>query len=394
MSSAKPKVLFFANTDWYLANFRLGLAAHVRDQGCEVVIVSPPGPHGHRIEAAGFRWIKLPMARRSLNPIRELMLLWKLFRVYSAEKPDLVHNFTIKCVVYGGLVARLMGIKGNVASVDGLGFVFASSSALAQVLKPVVSELMRIGLGGNSSRVIVQNPDDFLAFKNAAMAAPHSIRLIVGSGVNTDHFCPRPDLPIWPRIRVLLASRLLWEKGLAEYVQAAEELKSRGYDAEFLIAGVPDPGNPGSVQVEEIEKWRAAGAVIPVGHIDDMAEFLRTVDIVVLPSFYREGVPRCLLEAASAGLPIVTTDMPGCRSAVDDGVTGFLIPPRDSRALANATAKLLDDASLRLRMGSAGRAKMLAEFDQRLVFDQTFALYRELSGDFTSSSIPCTQSPR
>lgn len=379
MVTRPMKVLFFANTEWYLFNFRLALAKHLRKRGVEVVMISPPGPYGKKLEEEGFRWIPVPMARRSLNPLREAWLLWKLIRIYQTEKPDIVHHFTIKCVVYGGLAARLVGIKGIVGAVAGMGFVFASSSALAVMLRPMVRVLLQIALGGKKCRLILQNPDDLNAFVSASIADPANVRLIAGSGVNTDRFSPTSKSSASEGSKkVLLAARLLWEKGIAEYIEAAQQLKTLGYSVDFLLAGEPDLGNPNSVQQEQVETWKQAGIIKPVGHVVDMAELLKSIDIMVLPSFYREGVPRSLIEAAAAGLPIVTTDAPGCRDIVENGVNGFLVPVRDSNALAEALRKILEDPALASRMGEAGRSKALAEFDERLVFEKTVKVYREL----------------
>lgn len=381
MNTGPMKVMFFANTEWYLFNFRLALAKHLRERGAEVIMISPPGPYGKKLEAEGFRWIPVPMARRSLNPLREAWLLWKLIRIYQTENPDIVHHFTIKCVVYGGLAARLVGINGIVGAVAGMGFVFASSSALAVMLRPMVRLLLQAALGGKKCRLILQNPDDLNAFVSASIADPAHVRLIPGSGVNTNRFSPtsRPMSSTGTK-KVLLAARLLWEKGIAEYIEAAQQLKSLGYSVDFLLAGEPDMGNPNSVQQEQVEAWQQTGVIKPVGHVENMEELLNSiVDIMVLPSFYREGVPRSLIEAAAAGLPIVTTDAPGCRDIVENGVNGILVPVRDSHALAEAIRKLLDDPLLAKRMGEAGRAKALAEFDERLVFERTVEVYRELT---------------
>jgi glycosyltransferase involved in cell wall biosynthesis len=380
MSDLPRKILFFANTEWYLFNFRLALAKHLRACGVEVVMVSPPGPYGKKLEAEGFRWIPVPMARRSLNPLHEIWLLWRLFQVYQTEKPDIAHHFTIKCVVYGGLVARFLGINGIVGAVAGMGFVFGSSSTLAIMLRPLIRILLQIALGGEKCRLILQNPDDRNAFISASIADPANVILIPGSGVNTFRFSPATKLIVLGGSKkVLLAARLLWEKGITEYIQAAQKLSSLGYSVDFILAGQPDMGNPNSVQQEQVEIWQQAGIIKPIGHVDDMAELLKSVDIMVLPSFYREGVPRSLIEAAAAGLPIVTTDTPGCRDIVENGVNGFLVPIRDGNALAEAIRKILDDPMLASRMGEAGRAKALAEYDERLVFEKTVDVYCELN---------------
>ncbi len=342
-------------------------------------MVSPSGPYGKKLEAEGFRWIPIPMARRSLNPLREAWLLWRLIRIYQTEKPDIAHHFTIKCVVYGGLAARFVGVRGIVGAVAGLGYVFASQQALARVLRPLVRMLMRVALGGRNCRLILQNSDDRDALISSEIADPSHVRLIPGSGVNTTRFAPVTLSRESHRIsKVLLAARLLWEKGIAEYVAAAKQLKLEGFKVEFLLAGEPDAGNPNSVQAEQVDAWREEQIITPLGHVDDIADLLRDIDVMVLPSFYREGVPRSLIEAAAAGIPIITTDTAGCRDVVEDGVNGFLVPIRDSGALADALHKILGDPTLAARMGAAGRAKALAKFDEKLVFDRTVDVYHEL----------------
>lgn len=377
------KIIFFANTEWYLFNFRLALAKHLREHGADVVMLSPSGPYGKRLEAEGFRWIAVPMTRRSLNPLREAWFLWQLIRIYQRERPDIAHHFTIKCVVYGGLAARLVGVPGIVGAVAGMGFVFASQKALARILRPLVRVLMRIAVGGKNCRIILQNPDDRDALISSAIASPNHTKLIPGSGVNTTRFAPSfLDKESIRTRKVLLAARLLWDKGIAEYVAAARQLNRDGLKAEFLLAGEPDAGNPNSVQAEQVDAWSQERIITPLGHVDEMADLLSEIDVMVLPSFYREGVPRSLIEAAAAGLPIITTDTPGCREVVDDGVNGFLVPVGDNNALVDALRRVLEDPALAARMGAAGRVKALAEFDERLVFDRTVDVYRELVPEY------------
>ncbi len=370
------KIILFANTDWYLYNFRLPLAKYLREKGLEVILVSPPGSYGPKLEENGFRWISVPMERRSLNPWKEFKLLRHLKKLYAKEKPDLVHHFTIKNVVYGSLAARMAGIKPRVNAVTGLGHIFTSNGWLARLIRPIVSRLLRVALQGDKSLLILQNPDDYQAFVKAGLVLPKNSRLIRGSGVDTERFKPSSQKRQGV-FRVLLATRLLWEKGVGEYVEAAKNLKSHNQAIEFLLAGSPDPGNPASVPPAKIEAWAREGIITALGHLDKMEDILNEVDLVVLPS-YREGLPRILLEAAAYGLPIVTTDAPGCREIVADDVNGFLVPCKDSAALATAIQRILDNPEERARMGAASRSKVLAEFDQKIVLRETFDVYREL----------------
>lgn len=372
------KLVLFANTDWYLYNFRRSLALALQQAGYDLLLISPPGPYGEKLRESGLRWQPLPMVRRSLNPLREAALLWHLWRLFRRERPALVHGFTIKCAVYGSLAARLSGVPARVNAVAGMGYVFTSDDLKARLLRPLVRLLMHLALDGRNTRLILQNPDDVALFKRAGLVHPARIRLIAGSGVDCSRFVPGSATrdPAQP-LRVLLAARLLWDKGLAEFVAAARELQRQGRAIRFLLAGDPDPGNPAAVSEDSIRGWVEEGALEWLGHVDDMPALLASVDMVVLPS-YREGLPKTLIEAAACGLPLVTTDAPGCREVVSDGVDGLLVPVRDAQALAQAIARLQDDPDLAARLGEAARAKALARFDERIVIADTMAVYRGL----------------
>jgi glycosyltransferase involved in cell wall biosynthesis len=321
------------------------------------------------------------MNRRSLNPLRELGLLWHLWRLFRRERPALVHGFTIKCAVYGSIAARLAGVPARINAVAGMGYVFSSDDVKARLLRPLVRVLLRLALGGRGARLILQNPDDVALFERARLVDGAQVRLIAGSGVDCARFAPRPrdrerrDGPA----RVLLAARLLWDKGIGEFVTAARQLRDEGRAVEFLLAGDPDPGNPAAVPEAALQAWVDEGVLQRLGHVDDMPALLATVDMVVLPS-YREGLPKGLIEAAACALPLVTTDVPGCRDVVSDGVDGMRVPVRDAGALARAIAKLLDDPALAARLGAAARVKALERFDERIVIARTLEVYAELLG--------------
>jgi glycosyltransferase involved in cell wall biosynthesis len=372
------KIILFANTDWYLYNFRRSFALALRDAGHEVLLISPPGPYGVKLQAMGFRWIPAPMERRSLNPLRELALLIWLWRVMRGERPDVVHSFTIKCAIYGALVGRLVGVA-RINAVAGMGYVFISDARKARLLRPAVRTLMRIAFGGKQARLILQNPDDVRLFERAGIVAPEQVRLIPGSGVDCSRFVAPDENRFSGKdpLRVVLAARLLWDKGLAEFVEAARILKAENRSFEFVLAGVPDPGNPAAVPEQTILAWQAAGLVQWLGHVSDMPNLLAGADIVVLPS-YREGLPKTLIEAASCARPLITTDAPGCREVVAHDVDGLRVPARDAQALARAIARLQDDPVLARRLGLAAREKALAEFDERIVIARTLAVYDEV----------------
>ena len=373
------KVLLFANTDWYLYNFRLSLARALRSQGYEVILVSPSGAYGDRLRELGFRWIQAPMNRRSLNPLKEFLLIIWIARLILQEQIDLIHGFTIKCAIYGSLAARLTRRSARISAVAGMGYVFISNDLIAYILRPVVRVLMRLALNGNSSRLILQNPDDVILIERARVVNPEILRLIPGSGVDCQRFKPiRGNYEkVRNPLRVLLSARLLWDKGLAEYVAAARQLHLDGLKINFYLAGDSDAGNPASVDELTVRGWVEEGVLEWLGHVDDMPSLFQSVDIVVLPS-YREGLPKSLIEAGACGVCLVTTDVPGCREVVTNMVDGLLIPVKDSSKLASAIARLYMDDALRIRLGEAARDKCLKQFDDRIIINKTIAVYKEL----------------
>lgn len=376
------KIVLFANTDWYIYNFRRSLAEYLRDAGHEVLLVSPSGPYGQRLVALGFRWIVAPMSRRSLNPLRELFLIFWLRKLMKDEHIGLVHGFTIKNAVYSSLVARLASVPMRVSAVTGLGYVFSSEDRLARVLRPALRLALRFALSGRGTRVILQNPDDVRLFIDSGLVAPDKIRLIAGSGVDCARFAPVAMADAMPGkerpFRIVLPARLLWDKGLAEYVEASRLLRSEGLAIDFLLAGTPDPGNPASIPEALLEEWSKAGLVCPLGQVEDMPALYNAVDAVVLPS-YREGLPKGLIEAAACGRPLITTDVPGCREVVTHEQDGLLVPVRDSIALAAAIRRLHGDRELCRKLGGAAREKALKNFDERIIISQTMAVYEELA---------------
>lgn len=371
------KVVLFANSDWYLYNFRRGLALELKSRGVEVVLVSPAGPYGARLQASGLRWIVAPLQRRSLDPLREVGVVVWLWRLLRRERPDLVHGFTIKCVVYAAIAARLAGVPARVGAVTGMGYVFASTDLRARLLRPLVRRLMRSALGGPRLRLVLQNADDVALFTRSRLVDARRIRLIPSSGVDVSRFRQHRGSTAGDSLRVLLAARLLWDKGIAEFIVAARCLKAAGRRIRFQLAGALDEGNPASVPRASVESWAAEGVIEWLGHVEDMPALLASADIVVLPS-YREGCPKSLIEAAACALPLVTTDVPGCHDVVRHEVDGLLVPARDAAALAAAIARLDDDRALAQRLGAAAREHALAEYDERTVIARTLAVYREL----------------
>ena len=367
------KILLFANTDWYLYNFRLGLAQDLRVSGNQVILLSPPGEFQERIREAGFHWISFPLSRQGTNPLFELWTLFRLWRVYAQVQPDLVHHFTIKPVIYGSLAAKLLRIPAIVNSITGLGHLFIDERGSVRLLRWVAKLLYRFSLRG--TQVVFEHEEDRQTFLKNNLVAPEQAHLIMGTGVDVETFQPHPThnpVPV-----VLFAGRMLTTKGLPEFIEAARLLTQQDVQARLAVAGNADPGNPASIPANQIEKWKQVDYVEWWGWQPDMATTLASVDIFCLPS-HREGVSNALTEACAAGLPIVTTDVPGCRSVVTNNKNGFLVPVNDPPALAEALRKLISDSDLRVQMGKAGRQIAVERFSQERVLAEQIAIYQKL----------------
>jgi len=375
-----PRILIVINADWYFCAHWLPLAKALQAKGCEVVVAATL-ERGERdtIEAEGFEFIPIHIRRRLTAPWWELASLWELFRLYRKKHPDLVFHMTIKPVIYGSVAARLAGVSSVLNAIPGLGRIFLGSGARGRVLRWAALWAYRIALSARRVRVIFENPDDQKTFVSLGLVTQERTILIRSRGVNIDQFSPslEPDgIPV-----VLLASRLLWDKGVGELVEASRQLRSMGVNCRIVLVGIPDPENPNSVPTHTLEGWRADGIIEWWGLRNDMPAVLEMATIVVLPSYYPEGVPRILLEAAASGRPIVTADAPGCREIVRNGENGLLVPTRDSEALAEAIGLLLRDPALRARMGIQGRKIAVTEFSEQQVIGDTLAVCQELLGD-------------
>jgi glycosyltransferase involved in cell wall biosynthesis len=379
------KIILFANTEWYLYNFRLSLAQALRNEGHEVVLVSPPGKYSQRLEEAGFRWISFPLSRRGTNPLAELATVWRLRNLYRVEKPDIVHHFTVKCVLYGSLAARIAGVRIHriINAITGLGFVFIGRGWRAGGLRWLVKGLYRIAL--KNTQVVFQNEDDRGLFLEFGLVSESQVCLIPGSGVDITRFglapttaeteaLAEPEQPA-PPVLVVLPARMLWDKGVREFVEAARILKAQGISARFALVGDTDPNYPACVPEQQLNEWQSAGIVEWWGWQEDMPAVYRQAGIVCLPS-YREGLPRTLVEAAACGRALVAADVPGCRSIVRHGENGYLAPVRDGKALAEALCPLILDAGLRQKMGRAGREIVVREYSLEKVLGDTLLLYQ------------------
>ncbi len=369
---AAPKLLFLVTEDWYFVSHRLPLAMAAQAAGYEVAVATRAGRQADVIRDAGIRLIPFAMSRRGGNPFAELMALWRLYRL---EKPDLVHHVALKPVMFGALAAWLARVPAQVNAVAGLGWLFTSSSGVVRLVRPVLRWMLARLLNQPHSLTIVQNPEDRALLERSGLSAKR-LRLIRGAGVDVQVFFP--VMPPPEPVCIVLVSRMLWDKGVGEFVEAARQLTEAGVNARFVLVGDPDPANPASVPESTLRSWHGQHGVEWLGRRDDIPAVLQTAHIACLPSSYGEGLPMSLLEAAACGLPIVTTDTPGCREVVRDGVNGLLVPVHDVAALAAALGKLIGDAALRRRMGEQSRLRAETEFGLEAVIAQTLAVYREV----------------
>jgi glycosyltransferase involved in cell wall biosynthesis len=368
-------IVYFVTEDWYFCSHRLPLAVAAKDAGYLVYVVTRVNSHGAEIEAAGLNLVPVTLSRRSKNPIVEAMFIRRLTRVYKEIRPDIVHHVAMKPVIYGSIAARLAGVSAQVNALAGLGFLFSSKKLIAHLLRPVIKLLFGLLLNNERATVILQNPDDVEVMVGSGTVSRDRVRLIMGSGVDTEEYRRHPEPGGAPV--VLLASRLLWDKGVGEFVKAAQILKREGVEARFVLVGEGDDENPESISEYQLNTWTKEGDVEWWGRRSEMPSVLSGSQIVCLPS-YREGLPKVLVEAASCGRPIVTTDAPGCREIVKDGVNGILVPVKDVDTLALAIRTLLDSPGTRMRMGQAGRQLVKDKFSLENVIDETLDVYRSM----------------
>ena len=369
-------VAIVSNSDESLYRFHSPTMKKLVDAGLKVYAVSPPGPFVADIESLGVEFVPWVLSRRSLNPLTEFASLLRLIRIYRRLRPELVQHFTVKPNVYGALAARLSSVPVVFSGVQGLGYAFGQGGGMRRVLRMTLSVLYKLTALLSDRFVLLNSHDLELLFSETSMFRYKAMVVRGGVGVDLKEFSAtavsRRDRAEFRELLgierdatvVAMASRLLYDKGVSEYVEAAKMVRRVKEDTTFVLAGSTDPDNPASVDCADLEKWAALGDVLVVGHVNDMPTLLATSDLVVLPS-YSEGIPRVLIEAAAMGKPIVSTTIPGVAEIVEDGVSGTLVPPRDANALAAAIEELLDRPALRSEYGAAGRRKAEGEYDDR-----------------------------
>jgi len=373
MTLAGCKILYLVSEDWYFCSHRLPIARAARDAGAEVVVATRVREHGAAIEAEGFRLIPIELDRSGRNPLHDAATLASIIGLYRRECPDITHHVALKPALYGSIAACFTRVPAMINAFAGMGFVFISDGLFARTVRPIVKTALRFLLNRPSSSVIVQNPDDYDLFVGTVGVSRQRMSIIRGSGVDTDHFHPT-DAPKGPPIAVCV-TRMLWDKGIGELVAAAHLLRQRGTALTIRLVGAGDD-NPAAIPAATLDQWKAEGVVEVAGASDDIAGECARAHIAVLPS-YREGLPKSLLEAAAAGLPMVATDVPGCREICQHEKTGLLVPARTSEPLADALQSLAEDPARRDAYGKAARALAESAFAETVIVAQTISLYEK-----------------
>ena len=376
LNNGVKKILFVINSDWGFLLYRTPLAMSAKNKGIQVWVASPNTGDASKIISMGFNYIELPMSRKGVNILNEFFTFLRILNIYFKLKPDLIHQVTIKPIIYGTIASAILNKAFVVNAISGLGFTFSSSSS-SRSLKFLVKNLLKISLKYRKSKIIFQNPDDFNLFVENKLISSNQGVLIKGSGVDCKVFSPLLTDFNTEKI-VILPSRMIIEKGIYEFVDAARLLHLEFPNVRFVLVGKIDSGNPSSIDYFEIMSWEKEGIIEWWGHQSDMVTVLNKSTMVVLPTFYGEGLPKVLLEAAACSKPIISTNVPGCKEIVRHEVNGLLIPPKDEVALAEAIRRLLDNPDFAIELGKNGREIVQNEFSEALVVEKTFEVYEHL----------------
>jgi glycosyltransferase involved in cell wall biosynthesis len=373
-------LLFVVNEAYFFISHRLELARRAQAIGYAVHVAAPadhvwaPADFSvERLKEEGFVFHPLPISRRGQNPFAEVKTLISIYRLFRRLKPDLVHLLTIKPILYGGLAARLAGVPSVVAAITGLGQIDVATGFFASLRRALVTRIMKISLGHRNLRVVLQNEEDQEMLVRNNIVDRSRTNVIGGVGVDLDLYQYAPEPSGDPL--VILPARLIWEKGVAEFVEMARNIRQKGVSARFALVGDIQPSNPRSIPATTLDAWQKEGVIEVWGRKTDMAEVYSRCHVVCLPTIYGEGVPKVLLEAAASGRPVVTTDVGGCKAAVVNGETGFIVPKNNVAALTTSIQELLEQPKLRESFGNAARIRAEKLFDVRRATDAAIGIY-------------------
>lgn len=372
----KKRLLIVVNSIDFFISHRLPLAIAAQKEGYEVHVAARVKNSSDLSGLEGFNVHNITFVRSGQNPLSEIKIFFSLLLLFFNIKPDLIHLVTIKPVIYGGIAAKIVSIKSVVVAISGLGSVFSASGRFEQIRLCLVKFLYRLALKHDNMKVIFQNSSDKEKLLSIRAIKQSQAILLRGSGVSLLDY---PNLPEPEGIPVVsMAARLLREKGVCEFVGAARILKERGVKVIMQLIGSPDPENPSSITEKEASFWAKEGIVDILGYRKDIATLYSQSNIVCLPSYYGEGLPKSLIEGAACGRAVITTDMPGCRDAIIPNVTGLLVPARNEAALADSIETLINDTSKRRVMGEAARKLAEDEFTIEHVIEKHMNIYQEL----------------
>ena len=379
------KIIISINTSWNFINFRSGLIKALVASGHEVVAVAPKDACSARLPLLGCRYVPLPMDNKGTNPVKDMLLLWRYHTLFRREKPGVYLGYTVKPNIYGSIAAHLNKIP-VINNIAGLGAVFISDGWLTGLVKKLYTlALFR------SNKVFFQNNDDLLLFVDGGLVSPEKAERIPGSGIDLERFNPSPlDKKKGDPITFLLIARLLWDKGVGEFVEAARLLRGAYPDTQFHLLGFLNVENPSAISKDQVDAWEQQGYIKYLGVCDDVRNEITRSDCVVLPS-YREGLPRTLLEAAAMGRPVIATDVAGCRDVVDDGWNGYLCNPKDAHDLARKMEQMIRlSQNQRDEMGVRGRRKVALEFDENIVIERYIGAIENISKESSGSCVYTT----
>jgi len=368
------KILYLVTEDWFFASHFLPMARAARDAGLEVVVAARVRNHAAKLSGEGLRVIPLNIERKSLGVFEGLRSIALTYRIMRAERPDIVHCIALRPIVLGGLAARLAGARALVLAPTGLGQLWIERGAMVRAMRSIIRVMMGC-LRGPRTRFVFENHDDPREF-GLDPAGPE-VTIVGGAGVDPADF-PAVREPSSPPVRVALVSRMIAAKGIADAVEALRRARLRGAPVELHLFGAPDPSNRDAISEELLRRWSSEPGITWHGRTEDVARVWREHHVALLLSYYREGLPRALLEAAAAGRPIITTDAPGCREFVRHRQEGLLVPPRDVDAAARALTELAGDPALRQRLGMAASARVKEAFTEEAIRRAVGGLYRAL----------------
>lgn len=370
----KIKLMIVVSEDWYFWSHRLSLATSAINSGFDVTLLTKLNQLKKSIEEKGINVLDINFTRSSNTPFTDILNIIRLIRIYKKEKPDIIHNVSLKTILISSVSSLFISNTAIINAFTGLGYLFSSNKMKAKMIRLFVRSALKFILNKSNNWSVFQNPDDLNLLKELKIIDPNRSLIICGSGVDTNKFSYKRDTNTIPV--VMLASRMLWDKGIGEFVEAAKIARINNIKAKFLLVGGIDKANPMAISHSKLEKWNSEGCIVWKGQCNNMPEVLSLASIVCLPSFYGEGLPKVLLEAAAIGRPLIATDAPGCREIVQNGENGFLVTVRDISSLYDAIITLIADKNLRDKMGKKSRLLVESHFSTDTVNSKMIQLYK------------------